>query len=253
MGSFSDFLLLLHLFLLLTAAKVLPLCVSPDRSGLFVWSRDTDPQQLMETHLLSAPCDDSHQRPVQKFLFLPGDKGNKICYLRLLSYPRCLKPWGSRWQFDGPEHRTGNWLPLFCYFAGIQSRNNFSGEVSPVLSELQKHRLLWQKLFGQYNLSQEALASGADAGPLCCEEVAPTAPPSPAVCGFSGLLAARGGNALAAQPASLGLADLVLRCWKSVRASDSTLGAGPSKTCQRTSPGPRWLLLLTRGLYFSSF
>jgi len=71
-----------------------------------------------------------------------------------------------------------------------------------VLSKLQEHRLLWQKLFGQYNLSQEALASGADAGPLCYEEVAPTAPPSPAVCGFSGLLAARGGNALAAQSAS---------------------------------------------------
>lgn len=83
-----------------------------------------------------------------------------------------------------------------------------------MLSELQEHRPLWQKLFGQCNLSQEALASCADAGPLCCEEVAPTAPPSPVVCGFSGLLAARGGNALAAQPAFPELADLVPRCEK---------------------------------------
>lgn len=75
--------------------------------------------------------------------------------------------------------------------------------------------------------SQEALAPGADAGPLCCEEVAPTAPPNPVVCGFSGLLAARGGNARAAHPASPGLADLVLRCEQSVCAPGSTLGAGP--------------------------
>lgn len=56
--------------------------------------------------------------------------------------------------------------------------------------------------------------SGAGAGPFCCKEVTPTASPKAVVCGFSGQLAARGGNALAFQPASLALADLVLRCQK---------------------------------------
>lgn len=69
-------------------------------------------------------------------------------------------------------------------------------------SELQEHSLLWQKLFGQYHLPPEALESGAGAGLLFCEEAAPAAPPSPVVCGFSGLLAAREGNAVAAQAAS---------------------------------------------------
>lgn len=41
--------------------------------------------------------------------------------------------------------------------------------------------------------------------------------------------------------------------WKSMRAPGSTLGAGSSKTGQRTSPGPCWLLLPMQGLYFSSF
>lgn len=55
--------------MLLTAAKVLTLCVFPESSGLCVLSRDTDPHQLMEKHFLSAPCDGSRNALCRNFSF----------------------------------------------------------------------------------------------------------------------------------------------------------------------------------------
>lgn len=142
-------------------------------------------------------------------------------------------------------------LHLFCCFTGTQSRKFVTG----MTPKLQEHRPLQQKIFGQYNLSQETLESGADTGPLCYEEVSPTAPPSPSQpCGlwFFRSAGSEGRKCTCCSVCHPRDCRLGPQMWKSMCAPDGTLEAGSSKTSQRTSPGPWWLLLLMQGLYFRS-
>lgn len=78
--------------------------------------------------------------------------------------------------------------------------------------------------------------SGADAQDHCCEEVSPTAPPSRAVCGLTGLLAAD---------------LLVLRYAKACVLQTARYGLSPPDLARET-PRSSWLLLLMQGLHFSS-
>lgn len=193
------------------------------------------------------------QGPVQGFLFLPDDQGNKIWYLRLLSCPLCLKFRGGCWQFGGPEHRSGNWLPLFCCFTGIQIRNNFSVGWTQcrqnckstdcsgrnfLASTISLRRLLRQAQMLDYSVVKRLLPLPLLAPWFVVSQV----------CWQPGeemQLLLRLPLPGACRPAR--------QMWKSVRAPDSTLGAESSKTCQKTSPGLWWLLLLTQRLYVSFF
>lgn len=151
------------------------------------------------------------QRPMQKFLFLPDDEVAKTATSGCCHVPLA---WNLRVASDNlmgwsTELGTGIWtkFPLIIsqgHAAGIISQEGEPSAVRAARSTLAPFWLV-TSLPGGSRIRCRC------SGPLCCEEVAPTAPPSHAVCGLSGLLAARGGNALAAQPASPEVADLVLR------------------------------------------
>lgn len=128
MGPFSNFFLLLHLLLFLTEAKMLPLCILPNRSGLFVVSRDTYPQRLMATHLLSVLYDASHNVLWRNFCFC-SDLNSKICYSRPMPLPKTVRQLLAIWWAGTQNCRPGSALGfLSCYFTGIQSTDKISVE-----------------------------------------------------------------------------------------------------------------------------